>query len=64
MSWRRFRILFEGIFTWNDEPISETYEPGAGSLAKTVDWGGAEHKRVPDILGGIQTTQLFVGRDS
>ena len=63
MSWRRFRVLFNGIFHWND-PEEET--TGQGKIANTVDWKGAQKARESEssLITQFRGTQLDVGQGS
>ncbi len=62
LSWRRFRVLFDGVFTWpeEDEEDPESLGPATGAIAKTVDWSKA--KDAPDLLGQFRGTQIEVGK--
>lgn len=61
MSWRRFRVLFNGIFNWNDP---EEEEAGQGQIASTVDWKGAQRDRESEspLITEFRGTQLDVGQ--
>ncbi len=61
MSWRRFRVLFNGVFNFN-ENATETYESGKGLLARTVDWGSADHPDLPDdLLTQFPGNKIYTG---
>ncbi len=52
MSWRRFRVLFEGAFNWSDA------EEKVGSIASTVDWDSGVQKPVKDLFSQFTTEVL------
>lgn len=54
-SWRRFRVLFEGVFHW-------TEKEDAPRVADSVDWGAVEHKTVSDLMQGIPVMRHPVGK--
>jgi hypothetical protein len=62
MSWRRFKVLFKGVFNWKED---EELPSGQGVIASTVDWESARENRppVPGLLEGFQGTQLRVGKE-
>jgi len=64
MSWRRFRVLFNGIFNWNEDSDVETI--GQGKIANTVDWKGAQKARESDssLITQFRGTPLDVGQGS
>lgn len=62
MTWRRFKVLFMKIFSWQD-PEEER------RIADSVDWSSAQHKPVselskkPAVDLSQYVHQVRVGRD-
>lgn len=76
MSWRRFVVLFLGIFSWNedappdsgvqqshwDKVKSGVKEGGTGSISRSLDWDKALGQ-TPAASREFLTTDEFLGRE-
>ncbi len=65
MPWRRFRVLFGGIFSWKDDDEELGDDRGLGKISSTMDWGAKKDEAsAPDLLSTFTGKQLHVGKDS
>jgi len=67
MTWRRFKVLFNGVFTWPEASDAESDPDGPEPLAsneiyKTVDWSKSEQIG-PNLLEQFRGTHLPVGKE-
>lgn len=47
MSWRRFQVLFRGVFQWNDQIDDQLAAPSR--IGDFVDWDTARHTPVSQL---------------
>ncbi len=68
LSWRRFRVLFNGVFTRSEDPDApdpDAPEPLApNTLYDTVDWDSPKEIVGPNIMEQFKGSQIHVGKET
>lgn len=67
MPWRRFRVLFKGVFSWAGDGDDDGDDgPGQGKLSASVDWSSAKEitaDSVPSLIEQFQGKRVYTGKD-